>query len=225
MLDLNATRRSFLGSLAATAAAGVAGLSLPEQLMAQQMTKASSDPAFDKWIAKIRGKHKQVFDAPSINGGLPLAWARVFVMTNEMVGTPAKDVSAVLILRHDAIPIGMHNEVWQKYKFGEAFKPVHAMTKQLITNNIFWKPKEGDLPLPGMALNELLDAGVMVGLCDMALTVISGAFAKNMNMDAAAVKKEWVDSVFPGIQIVPSGVLAINRAQEKGCTYCYAGEG
>ncbi len=225
MLDLTATRRSFLGSLAATAAAGVAGLSLPEQLMAQQMTKASSDPTFDKWIAKIRGKHKQVFDAPSINGGLPLAWARVFVMTNEMVGTPAKDVSAVLILRHDAIPIGMHNEVWQKYKFSEAFKPVHAMTKQLITNNIFWKPKEGDLPLPGMALNELLDAGVMVGLCDMALTVSSGAFAKDMNMDAAAVKKEWVDSVFPGIQIVPSGVLAINRAQEKGCTYCYAGEG
>ncbi len=225
MLDLTATRRSFLGSLAATAAAGVAGLSLPEQLMGQQMKKASSDPAFDKWIAKIRGKHKQVFDAPSINGGLPLAWARVFVMTNEMVGTPAKDVSAVLILRHDAIPIGMHNEVWQKYKFSEAFKPVHAMTKQLITNNIFWKPKEGDLPLPGMALNELLDAGVMVGLCDMALTVISGAFAKDMNMDAAAVKKEWVDSVFPGIQIVPSGVLAINRAQEKGCTYCYAGEG
>jgi intracellular sulfur oxidation DsrE/DsrF family protein len=225
MLDLTATRRSFLGSLAATAAAGVAGLTLADQLMAQQMQKAMPDPSFDRWIGKIRGKHKQVFDAPSINGGLPLAWARVFVMTNEMVGTPAKDVSAILILRHDAIPIGMSNETWQKYKFSEAFKPIHAMTKQLITRNIFWKPNAGDLPLPGMALNELLDAGVMIGLCDMALTVISGEFAKNMNMDAEAVKKEWVDSVFPGIQIVPSGVLAINRAQEKGCTYCYAGEG
>ncbi len=225
MLDLTATRRSFLGSLAATAAAGVAGLSLPDQLMAQSMQKAASDPAFDKWIGKIKGKHKQVFDAPSINGGLPLAWARVFIMTNEMVGASAKDVTAVVILRHDAIPIGMHNDMWQKYKFGEAFKPMHLMTKQPITTNLFWKPKEGEWPLPGMALNELLDAGVMVGLCDMALTVISGVFAKNMNMDAAAVKKEWVESVFPGVQIVPSGVLAINRAQEKGCTYCYAGEG
>lgn len=225
MLDSRATRRSFLGSVAATAAAGVAGLSLPDRLMAQTMQKAASDPSFDRWINRIKGKHKQVFDAPSINSGLPLAWARVFIMTNEMVGTPAKDVAAVLILRHDAIPIGMHNDMWQKYKFGEAFKPMHLMTKQPITTNLFWKPKEGEWPLPGMALNELLDAGVMIGLCDMALTVISGVFAKNMNMDAAAVKKEWVESVFPGIQIVPSGVLAINRAQEKGCTYCYAGEG
>jgi intracellular sulfur oxidation DsrE/DsrF family protein len=44
-----------------------------------------------------------------------------------------------------------------------------------------------------------------------------------MKMDAADVKKDWVSGILPGIQIVPSGVLAVNRAQEHGCTYCYAG--
>jgi len=29
--------------------------------------------------------------------------------------------------------------------------------------------------------------------------------------------------VLPGVQVVPSGVLAINGAQARGCTYCFAG--
>jgi len=29
--------------------------------------------------------------------------------------------------------------------------------------------------------------------------------------------------LFPGIQVVPSGVMAVGRAQEHGCTYCFAG--
>jgi len=44
-----------------------------------------------------------------------------------------------------------------------------------------------------------------------------------MGMDPAEVKKDWVSGILPGIQVVPSGVLAVNRAQEQGCTYCYAG--
>ena len=45
---------------------------------------------------------------------------------------------------------------------------------------------------------------------------------KKMGMDPAAVKKEWIASIVPGIQVVPAGVLAVNRAQEHGCTYCFA---
>jgi intracellular sulfur oxidation DsrE/DsrF family protein len=47
--------------------------------------------------------------------------------------------------------------------------------------------------------------------------------ARTKNLDSEQVKKEWVDGLFPGIQIVPSGVWAVNRAQENGCTYCFAG--
>ena len=65
--------------------------------------------------------------------------------------------------------------------------------------------------------------GTLFGICDMALTFYSGMVAKKMNLDAAEVKKEWVAGVMPGITIVPSGVLAINRAQERGCTYVFAG--
>ena len=63
----------------------------------------------------------------------------------------------------------------------------------------------------------------MIGVCNVALTVYSGAVAQNMNLDAAQIKQDWIANLFPGIVVVPSGVLAVSRAQEKGCAYCFAG--
>jgi intracellular sulfur oxidation DsrE/DsrF family protein len=57
----------------------------------------------------------------------------------------------------------------------------------------------------------------------MALTVYSGVVAQSLNLDPAAVKKDWVDGLLPGIKVVPAGIWAINRAQEHGCSYCFAG--
>jgi intracellular sulfur oxidation DsrE/DsrF family protein len=44
-----------------------------------------------------------------------------------------------------------------------------------------------------------------------------------MKLNAADVLKEWTANVLPGVQIVPSGVWALGRAQEHGCGYIYAG--
>ena len=79
------------------------------------------------------------------------------------------------------------------------------------------------LPIPGLGIAELLKSGVLVGACDVAITVYSSGVAKKMNMDAAAVKKEWIAGLLPGVQVVPSGVLGVAHAQELGCAYCFAG--
>jgi intracellular sulfur oxidation DsrE/DsrF family protein len=42
-------------------------------------------------------------------------------------------------------------------------------------------------------------------------------------LDAAELKKEWVAGLLPGVQVLPSGVWAVGRAQEKGCSYIFAG--
>jgi hypothetical protein len=44
-----------------------------------------------------------------------------------------------------------------------------------------------------------------------------------MKLDPAEVRKDWVSGVLPGIQLVPSGVWALGRAQEKQCGYIFAG--
>ena len=79
------------------------------------------------------------------------------------------------------------------------------------------------LPLPGTGLEALLAKGVLIGACNMALTVYSGMVAQSMGMEAAAVKADWIANLIPGIQVVPSGVLAVSGTQEKGCAYCFAG--
>jgi intracellular sulfur oxidation DsrE/DsrF family protein len=220
------SRRSFFGMLATGAAAlGATTLLDPMRLFGATAAAASpsGDASFDKWLGKIKGTHKQVFDCMMPDGGMPLAWTRVFLMSNKAVGVADGDCTAVLVLRHEAIPLAMEDRLWSKYKFGEVFKITDKSTNTPAVRNAFWKPKPKELPLPGMALDELLETGAVVGVCDMALTVYSSIVAGQMKMDADECKKDWVSGVLPGIQIVPSGVLAVNRAQEHGCTYCWAG--
>jgi len=221
-------RRKFLGTLAAGAAATVgltrimkaapAGALVPEV-----MPYSPGLEEFDAWLGKIKGKYAQVFDSPFPEGGLPYAWARVYLMTNKAAGVTPDDMTTVLILRHDSIPLGLTHDLWPKYKFSEKFKIMNPVTKEPFMKNPFYQAKDADLPLPGMTPDALLNDGVLIGMCDMALTHYSHQFGKEMNMDPEAIKKDWVAGIIPGIQLVPSGVLAVNRAQKAGCTYCYAG--
>ena len=64
----------------------------------------------------------------------------------------------------------------------------------------------------------------MFCVCNLALNVYSGAVAQQMGQDPTEVYEEWKDAVLPGIQLVPSGVWALGRAQEEGCGYIFAGE-
>jgi len=53
--------------------------------------------------------------------------------------------------------------------------------------------------------------------------VHSGRAAKKMDMDPTEVYNEWVNGLLPGVQLVPSGVWALGRAQANGCGYIFAG--
>ena len=221
-------RRGFLGKLAAGAAAfGLGGMAAPVAAAARPVLTrngASSDPAFEAWLNKITGKHKMMFDATDPNQGFALAWARVFLnTTNDTYGTTDADNSVVIVLRHSGIPLGMGSAMWATYKLGEFFKVNDGTTNAPAVRNPWSHPKAGELFLPGMAIDELAAKGVQFGICNVALTVYSGLFAKSMGMQADAIKQDWVANLLPGVQVVPSGVIAVNRAQEHGCAYCFAG--
>jgi len=222
-------RRQFLGSIATgTAALGMATLASPFTAQAKEDNQTGDDSELDAWFQKIKGKHRMVFDVTKPHDVLPFAWPKVFLMTNEKTGTPEKECSVVVVLRHDGIPYAMENKLWEKYKFGEVFKIDDPATKAPAVRNPFWQPKPGDFKVPGIGnvaigINELQDSGVMFCVCDMALTVYSAIVAGGMNIDPAEVKKEWIAGILPGIQLMPSGVWAIGRAQEHNCAYCFAG--
>jgi len=223
--QLKTHRRGFLGTLAAAAAAGLASLT-PLRAEAESTTRrrdllgSAADPSFEAWLNRITGKHKMVFDAPEVNSGMPVVWPRVWLNTNnDNYGTTDAQNSGVVILRHASIPLAMVDALWAKYKLGEVFSLKDG--DMPATRNIF--AKELPLPLPGTGVEQLLAKGVMFGVCNVALTIYSGAVAQKMGMEAAAVKAEWIAGLIPGCQVVPSGVLAVSRTQEHGCAYCFAG--
>lgn len=227
----NTGRRQFLGKLTTGAAAmSIASLIAPLQQLKANPNNTFGDSDPDEWFKKIKGKHRIVFDVtePHAEPALPFAWPRVFLMTNEATGTPAKDNSVVVILRHAGIAYAMNSPLWAKYNFGEVFKITDHETGKPAMRNAFWKPAKGAFKIPGVGevqigINELQDSGVMFCVCDAAITVYSAAVAEGMKMNAADVKKEWVAGLLPGIQVVPSGVWAVGRAHEHNCAYCFAG--
>jgi intracellular sulfur oxidation DsrE/DsrF family protein len=220
-------RRAFLGTLTAGAATmGMAGLLAPFQQLHANNSLASNDA--DEWFKKIKGKHRIVFDVTRPHEMMPFAWPRVFLLTNEATGTASADCNVVVVLRHDGIPYAFQHGMWSKYNFGEIFKADDPVTKKPSVRNPFWKPAKGEYKIPGfgevsIGINELQDSGVMFCVCDAAMTVYSAVIADMMKLDAAEVKNDWKANLLPGIQIVPSGVWAVGRAQEHGCTYCFAG--
>jgi len=223
-------RRNFLGSIATGAAAmGIASLATPLSLGANMPLPpvgTMADP--DAWFNQVKGKHRMIFDVTRPHEIFPFAWPKVFGLTNAATGTPEKECGIVVVLRHDGITYAFEDNLWAKYKFGERFKADDPLTKAPATRNPFWKPKEGDFKLPGVGnvaigINDLQESVVLFCVCDMAITVYSAATAQAMGLEAAAVKKEWLAGLLPGIQVVPSGVWAVGRAQEHGCAYCFAG--
>jgi len=224
-------RRKFLGTIAAGAGIGIASLAIPGSIAAAPMNASNhqSGPGdADQWFNKVKGKHRIVFDCTQPHEVFPFAWPKVFLLTNQGTGTPAADCTAVVILRHTAIGYAFESRIWEKYHLGDMFKADDPKTKAPSLRNPFWQPKPGDFVLPGIGevqigINQLQADGVMFCVCEMAISVFTGAAAQAMKMDVADVKKDWMSGLLPGIQPVPSGVWAVGRAQEHGCAYCFAG--
>ncbi len=229
-------RRKFLGALGTGAAAmSIATLAPLQHLNANPINTAGDDDP-DAWFNQIKGKHRIVFDATQPHEIMPFVWPRVFLMTNEMTGTPTKENSVVVVLRHSAIGYAFDHPLWAKYKLGQLFKAHDPATANPATGdpgkpaerNPFWKPAKGAYTVPGfgevqIGINELQENGVMFCVCNAAMTVYSGILANTMNLKSEDVMKDFKAALLPGIQVVPSGVWAVGRAQEHGCGYIFAG--
>src|ERR1700677_1461470 len=180
-----------------------------------ESTAAPSDGP--DWPGVLKGRHRQMVDAYDANAGFPLAFAYTFVAPNAGAAT------AVVVLRHGALPIALGNEIWQKYKIGESFKILDPETKAPAVKNPFLHPKPGVLLVDDMAVDRLVATRTRSGRSNPALQVQSKMLAGNAGVSPEEAAKEWAANVVPGITIIPSGTWGVNRAQEAGCTYCAGG--
>ena len=216
-------RRSFLGRLTAGTLA-LMGLASVDARSLDAQPMLSEHGGVDDWLNGITGTYRQFFDAVTVNEGFPFSFAMTFLNTiGETYKVPDKDITAVVGLRHFAIPLAFNDSIWAKYKLGEMLKINDPVTKAPAVRNPYAYAKEGELLFPGMAFEKIQARGALFTVCNVALTVLSGFAAPQAGVTKEAAKQEWIAGMFKGVNIVPSGVFAVNRAQKKGCTYCYAG--
>jgi len=218
------SRRDFLGTLALGAAAsGLSSFANPLQAKVSDLDITTMNEA-EKWFDNIKGTHRIVYDGSTPHHGFPIIWNWAFYLTNNETGTPDEDMTAMTVLRHEGIPFAFENRLWEKYKFGEVFGVTDNSTQAPSVRNLYYEPQEGDFPLPPIqGIKDMQTRGAMFCVCDLATKVYSSVVAGNMGLDATEVYNDWVSGIHPDIQLVPSGVWALGRAQEHGCGYIFAG--
>ena len=212
-------RRDFLGLAALIATVGAAA-ALP---MANAGAAQGPSTDFTRWLESISGKHRVVLDMREPNGGMALAWAWVFLFTApQAYGVPESDLGAAIVLRHNAIPVALDDSAWKKYKLGEYFKIDDPETGKPAVRNPYYLKMSEPL-LPDMAMQKLIDRGVRVVACDMAIHFYTGLLAKQMGMKHEDVKADWNSAVLANVAHAPSGLVACQGAVSRGCTYIFAG--
>jgi len=222
--NIENTRRQFIGALALGATAStISVLTNPIYAKSEVFERKLMSDA-DEWFKKIKGSHRIVYDGSTPHGGFPIIWNWAFYLTNNETGSSDDDITAMTVLRHSALGLAMKDSAWEKYPLGEVFN-VKDASGNPYKRNPYYEPQEGDFPLPGIdGIKRLQERGALFCACDLATKVYSNAVATQMGLDPTEVYNDWVASVLPGIQLVPSGVWALGRAQEHGCGYIFAGE-
>ena len=213
-------RRGFLEGVVATAA--VAGITAMAPIV-EPAVAADAPGEFPKWLGGIKGKYRQVYDMPETNEGMGLVWSLVLRLTAPAAyGVSEDDIGVVVVLRHDAIPLALNDTMWEKYPLGEFFKVNDRNTNAAAKRNPYNNVKAGEW-FSDAAIDKQVAKGVKVAACGMAIQHYSGELAKKTGGNADQIKNDWLANVIPGVTVVPSGVLALNGAQTKGCAYVAAG--
>ena len=211
-------RRGFFARIAGGAMAlGLTGLA-----SAPARAAAGAEDGPD-WPGTLKGQHRQVVDAYAPNDGFPLAFALTFLATNGPASAGVVPATAVVVLRHLALPLALDHTMWQKYKIGQSLSILDPETKAPAVKNPFLQPKPGVLMVDEMAIDRVLASGAVIGACAIALNMLSGKLAGNAGVSTEEAAKEWTANVIAGITVIPSGTWGLNRAQEHGCTYCAGG--
>ena len=176
----------------------------------------------DDWLEEGRAKHRFFLDTTEVRGlGHALFWSNNFctVSRGAAYNLTDADSSVVICLRHESAPFGFTDAMWAKY--GAALSE-HAVftdpkTKQHATVNVFPASGYGDLLTNrNTTLDTLIGHGVRFAVCMLATRATAAQAARITGGKADDIYKELVDNKIANAHMVPAGIVAVNRAQERG---------
>ena len=224
------TRRDFLGKIAVNAAMlGAMPLALDfrsADALAVLAAPAQGEKWDLSWVSKVTGKHKTIFDVPEVDSGYGVwrasIWAKQY---QETLGAAPKDLSTVLVLRHNGITLAMQQSFWDKYGIGKAKSALHPITQQPTDRNpALLSSSRNEVPadFDAVALDKFISRGGIALGCNLAFGDCVELVKSKEGLSDADARKQAIGYLVPGVILQPSGVFAVIRAQEAGAVYIRA---
>ena len=216
-------RREFVSQVAASALV-LAGTGCATAATAASSTTprpATQSTWDDSWFGRLKAKHKAVFEQPEIDMGSGTSYA-VRYLTGMHDALGVDDAQAVVVLRHQAVPLVLDDAMWEKYGIGEERKLKGTGDAWQLRNPIATPRGPARTADPGRPQGNvpwLTANGHIVLGCNIALTAYSSIIARKVNAEQATIYDELRAHLLPGVIMQPNGVYATHRAQEAGCTY------
>ena len=209
-------RRSFLtqvgtGVTVLGAAATVGG---PPAVAAQGVEVRRWQPerhSQDDWLDQIQGKHRLVFDTTESSGmDSALRYATNYYSANNTgYGLQNSDLAVVIIARHFSTPYAYDESIWNKY--GVQLSDFTEKGKPPSMRNTY-----------GRQLNTLIERGTHLAVCQLATRAIASMIAPAFKSTADDVYNEIAAHLLTNSHLVPAGIVAVNRAQERGYALVHA---
>jgi hypothetical protein len=209
-------RRSFFSAVASLTGLLVARLSADQQPAAQAAARRANE--FDMaWLNQLKGRHKQLYDLGGLELSVeprPLRFTRNFLDTfRDVDHLEYPDINTAVGISGPAFPMNASDRLWAKYKLGERSKIIDPMTKQPAVRNIFYDDGSD------ISVKAIQARGTLFWQCNVALGNVAQQLATAFQMPLADVRADLVAGLNPGVRLMPSHVMALALAQEKGFTY------
>ncbi len=209
-------RRSFFPAVASLTGLAVARLSAGQQPVAQTAARRANE--FDMaWLDQVKGRHKQLYDLGSLELSVdprPLRFTRNFLDTfRDVDHLEHPNINTAVGISGPAFPMNASDRLWAKYKLGERSKIIDPMTKQPAVRNIFYDDGSD------ISVKAIQARGTLFWQCNVALGNVAQQLATAFQMPVAEVRADLIAGLNPGVRLMPSHVMALALAQEKGFTY------
>jgi intracellular sulfur oxidation DsrE/DsrF family protein len=210
-VDNEQDRRVFLSRIGAgTAAAGLTAMA--GQTVHAQAAASAWQPrkhAEDDWLDRVPGVHRFLIDTISPGGfDSALTFAGNYYTANATgYSLTDADLAVVIVARHDSTPFAYTDAVWAKY--GASF----------VQRSGFVDPATHKPPVSNLhktRLDGLIKRGAHLAVCAMATRRLATVIAGTATADIDTIYKELAANLVANAHLVPAGIVAVNRAQERG---------
>jgi hypothetical protein len=175
----------------------------------------------DRWLGKVTGKHRQLFDSPAPGDGIPLVHILNFYQTlNRAYHVKDADIDGIGTFYGATTFYGVNDAMWAKYRLGEFLQANDPATgKPAVANPWRAAPVILGMSMPQASIESLQRRGATFILCNNALTLFAGMVARARGLDADAVYADLAANILPDVELVPAMVVAIEQAHAAGISY------